>query len=60
MKNKSYDKISQSMDETMTQIALAIEAMIECAYIVFEGIANILEKTDQENTDETETKEQKK
>ena len=55
MKNKSYDKISQSMDETMTQIALAIEAMIECAYIVFEGIANILE-----NTDEIETKEQKK
>ena len=56
MINKSYDKISKSMDEIMTQIRL--EFMFACAYTVFEGIMNILEKTDQENTDETETKEQ--
>ena len=58
MINKSYDKIGKAMEEIMIQTAQ--EVMFECAYIVFQGIVNILEKTEKENTDETETKESKK
>lgn len=53
MINKSYDKIGKAINEIMIQTAF------ECAYIVFQEIVNILEKTEKENTDETEKKEEK-
>lgn len=69
MINKSYDKIDKSIstyfsirndlrrdarDEIMTQIAS--EVMIAFAYKTFKEIVDILENIDEENTDETETK----